>query len=635
LSRSCLTVTNRDPIAAVEVGVRLNHPRLSDLALSLVSPSGTRVLLQENRGGASGEGMGLEVVATNITPISSEGGPAASTNAFDTGETAGTITIDYDFYSLPDTMHIYYEGQLIFDSGLVSGSTLTNISYGPGTTTSLSIIMNEGDNFDTNTAWFYTVTSTRLVPLHLTFTDNTNLTLTPIKFAPPPFTNLTSVSAEGAAQSGIFYLPEESLRKFTGQSPTGLWQLEIADARPGATDPTPVLVNWELRFTFNQAVPLPVPLPPGQAGTNTLGPGQIQWYVVETPAWASFATNRLLAATAPLHLLFNPQRPPTGTNSGDVCLLQGATAGQALLQTNAPPALLPGTHYYLGLQNTNPAPVTFTVGIDFDVAGLVTLSDSMPYAAANAGTTDYYRYVVSSNAVRAQFELQQPTADLTLVLRHGLPLPSLTRYDWLSANPGTNDELIVCYDFSSPVALAPGEWFLAVLNPAGVPAAYSILATETATYGTNLDIISQVVTDESVCITWASLPGTHYFVQGSASVDGPNWVTLSPTVTAADVQTTFCLPLAFAAAYPFLRVQEGLVLTPPALTIQLLPQGRLLQWTGSATNQFQVQWADSLPPVWNTFPNIITSTTSNFFFLDDGSQSGGLGSARFYRLLVW
>ncbi|HWI60125.1 MAG TPA: hypothetical protein VNZ22_23065, partial [Bacillota bacterium] len=32
LSRSCLTVTNRDPIAAVEVGVRLNHPRLSDLA---------------------------------------------------------------------------------------------------------------------------------------------------------------------------------------------------------------------------------------------------------------------------------------------------------------------------------------------------------------------------------------------------------------------------------------------------------------------------------------------------------------------------------------------------------------------------------------------------------------------------
>ena len=49
--------TNR-PIVEARVGIRLDHPRVSDLAIHLVSPRGTRWLLKENRGNASADGLG-------------------------------------------------------------------------------------------------------------------------------------------------------------------------------------------------------------------------------------------------------------------------------------------------------------------------------------------------------------------------------------------------------------------------------------------------------------------------------------------------------------------------------------------------------------------------------------------------
>ena len=61
---------------------------------------------------------------------------------------------------------------------------------------------------------------------------------------------------------------------------------------------------------------------------------------------------------------------------------------------------------------------------------------------------------------------------------------------------------------------------------------------------------------------------------------------------------------------------------------------KLLQWTAAPTAVFAVQWTPTLsPPNWTTFTTPATSTTGDFSFLDDGSQTGGRGSTRFYRLL--
>ena len=636
-SSASLPVTNTDRILSVEVGVRIDHPRVSDLALRLVSPQGTKVLLDENRGGTSTAGLGTSEIVTSTVPISYAGGPEAVTNTVDTGQTSGIIGINYDFYALPDDMRVYYDGQLLYDSGLVSFNGSTNLAYGPGLSTSFTIVMNEGGNANSNTSWFYSVTSTRKLPVYFTFTEETNVASLPIKFAPTPFTNLNYFGTGTRPGNGIFYLPEESLDKFVGESALGAWRLEIEDTRSGATSPPPTLVTWQLAFRFRDIVPTPIALSPEQLLTNMLGPGQVQWFSVDVPTWVSFVTNSLLSSSAPVNLWFNPAVPPTGTNAGDSTLLSNVTAGTAVLATNRLPSLIPGARCYLGVQNTNGVAVRFVLELDFDIDNVITLQSGVPYSNNNpgpAGANDYYRYVVTTNAVRAQFEINGPTSDVTLLARGGPPPPTAASYDYLSANPGTNDELIVVYNDSRPVSLSPGEWFLTVVNASGIPAGYSIMATEFSDYGTNIMITSSNASSNSFCLTWNSLPGIHYFVQGKRTVTDTNWTTLSATLTATDVTTGYCLPLPIA--FEFFRVEEGLVVLPPPLFIADVNYGSsgvLLQWLAATNHQFRVEWTTSLEsPHWAPFTNVITSPNELFSFLDDGSQSGGILRTRFYRL---
>ena len=83
----------------------------------------------------------------------------------------------------------------IFDSGDVSGTGTANVSYGPGSSTDVSIIMNPGSTTtNADDLWNYTVTSTQAKYYYLAFTEDTNLTTTPIKFAVPPFIPNTNTS---------------------------------------------------------------------------------------------------------------------------------------------------------------------------------------------------------------------------------------------------------------------------------------------------------------------------------------------------------------------------------------------------------------------------------------------------------
>jgi hypothetical protein len=70
--------------------------------------------------------------------------------------------------------------------------------------------------------------------------------------------------------------------------------------------------------------------------------------------------------------------------------------------------------------------------------------------------------------------------------------------------------------------------------------------------------------------------------------------------------------------------------------------GFLLTWFAPSNYLFQVQWTTLLAPAtWHTFTNIISynpnfqasATNAQFNFFDDGSQTGGFGATRFYRLI--
>jgi len=451
----------------------------------------------------------------------------------------------------------------------------------------------------------------------------------------------------------LFVLPEESLRVLEGQNAYGLWQLEIIDTRTGASNNV-ALHDWQLRFIFQDDTSQPKLLTPGDVDTSTICELETRYYIVDVPPWATYATNRLLTATGPLNVYFNQYIRPTGTNVAppDYTLLALQTSGIVTLSTNLPPpagypVLLPGQRYYLAVQNpsTNSC-VTFSFLVDFDIRTFpdyTELTNGTPYCTVNlgpVGAIDYYRFTVSSNAVRAQFELSNLTDDLTLLLRRGLP-PSFASFDYLSANVYTNDEVITVFDFSQPVPLQPGDWYFGAANVAGGPVGYCATAYEWPVYGTNIVITNVFLDTNSFCLTWTSLPGVNYYVEGLTNLTSTNWFTVSPTIKATDYASTFCLAL--PSPFQFFRVREGTVINPyfPPPYISIIRKtfdGIELIWGGPITAQYQVQWTDSIlaPITWNTFPipPAVTSTTGIFAFLDDGTQTGGFGPVRYYRILL-
>lgn len=66
LGTSAIRVDDARPVTDLDVGLRVNHPRLSDLSFRLISPTGTEVLLHENRGGTVATQLGSESLSTNF-----------------------------------------------------------------------------------------------------------------------------------------------------------------------------------------------------------------------------------------------------------------------------------------------------------------------------------------------------------------------------------------------------------------------------------------------------------------------------------------------------------------------------------------------------------------------------------------
>jgi hypothetical protein len=448
---------------------------------------------------------------------------------------------------------------------------------------------------------------------------------------------------------GLYFLPEESLKAFEGEVAFGEWRLEILDTRTGATVPQPKLLSWQLDFLYQLILPVPGRLTSGGCNTALVPPGQIRYYTVDVPFFVRAVTNRLTAATGPLNVLYNESIPPTGTNAvpPDYMLITNSPTGIYTLTTNTAvaPVLRPGRRYFLGVQNPGTNAVVFTLCVDFDLDRLppfVTLTNGLPFCTVNPGPTsptDYYRFIVSSNAVRAQFELTSLSDDMLLILRKGLP-PTLGVFDYFSANPYTNDEVITVFDFSQPIPLVPGDWFFAAVNLTADPVTYCATATEWPIYGTNIVIINTQVTTNGFCITWTSLPGVPYHLEGKTDLNSTNWVIVSPTIRATSPTTTHCIPL--PSPYTIFRVVEGIVINPfvppPKFTsITRVPAGFQLLWNGPTNQLYEVQWTTNLvPAAWTPFPPPpVSSTTGRFGYLDDGSQTGGFSVQRYYRLRLW
>lgn len=132
-------------------------------------------------------------------------------------------------------------------------------------------------------------------------------------------------------------------------------------------------------------------------------------------------------------------------------------------------------------------PVTVSVIVS---AVPVTINSNMPpvitplisglFDPTNYGGSDFYKFTVATNAIGVLFSVTNISVPggLDLVAKYGLPLPSLSDYDYISTN--TANEYIFIGPNSTPVPLTNGDWYLAAVNvnPSGGPVSYNIGAIQ-------------------------------------------------------------------------------------------------------------------------------------------------------------
>jgi subtilisin-like proprotein convertase family protein len=290
---------------------------------------------------------------------------------------------------------------------------------------------------------------------------------------------LTEVASE------LDYLPEVPLADLYGEDAFGVWTLEIWDNRVGPATNSAQLVEWQLNFGLSPSNPPPViSLSHGIPYTNSLVANGIQYFNVQVPQWATLATNVLEFAVQAhtstarnVTVLFNQTNYPSPT---DLRLIGPGSSNTVIRATNSIPPLVIGRTYYLAVTNPNPVPVTFALGVWFDITTLPNCRLATNFAGP-AGIPRYFQFDAPTNgqpvglpAQAIAFWLSGANSNLTLVMSEHLPLPDLDHYDYISQQPCTNDEIVMVVTNTTPFPIQTNRWYVGVFNTTATNVAFSL-----------------------------------------------------------------------------------------------------------------------------------------------------------------
>jgi subtilisin-like proprotein convertase family protein len=602
-----------------------------------------------------------------------------------------------------------YEGTNFVDmNGMNAGTISTNVPTVPGQTYLLSFAYSQNpdgrDNGHPTAAVQLLANSSPLLTLSLTMAQNSweNLgwaTTSVLFTATSPSTAITfasqtpgaygvfldaiNLATVSATNGDIYYQPEQSLDTFKGLNAYGEWQLEVWDNRAGAYVPNLCqLISWQLRFNFPFAVNSSGPT---NGTTNFIAANSIQYYNIIVPTNADIATNLLLFATnssgtfTPLNIWFNQSTKPSGTNSpGDFQLIYG-TNGTFILYTTGVPPLVPGTNYWIGIQNTNAIGIDFGFRVDFHLKpASVVLTNGLPQTnSIPGGGIAYYLVNVPTNADWATNLLLFGSGPLNVWFNPTNPPVPANPPDILLFG-GATTGISVFGTNTVPTNIVPGgTYYLAVQNPGtsnvtyGIEVDFHLLLPSVAASNivyfpvvvpTNADFATNILvfasgplniwftTNSPPSITNATdvllLPDATYpsGTNGSVVLSAATTPPLVPGSTYwLGVQNTNSFDVFYIIEVDFhlLSVTNLGTITGPTITATNIggTNGFLLQWQGPTNLQYEIQWTTTLaPPVWQTVLNpvinvALTATNGHYSWFDDGSLTGGFGPMKFYRVL--
>jgi hypothetical protein len=386
------------------------------------------------------------------------------------------------------------------------------------------------------------------------------------------------------------------------------------------------LLAWTLQLTTSSTNVNLIVLTNGVPYNSPLSSG-ITYFGVDVPATANFATNMLFNASGPMTLYFNQNALPTGGLPGDVTLVSlpngGLFAGTNTLSAQgAPPPLLPGQRYFLGVRNMAGSPETFSLQVNFDVSNntnIIALTNSVSMVT-NISTNgpQFYSFLVPSNAIMATFQLLNPTnGQANLFARQGLPVPGPLSFDYESLNEGTNDQFIVVTTNSLPVPLPgintndvlpqpPKTWYLSVYNTGTNLVGYTIVAT-------------YVTTNSLIVRDLNALPDyTYRELKPGAPVGFPTNVLYSFTVTNTNaIALQFSVTNLSGITGLQLLVEEAALPTPNHFYVGSFNGGKSNQLvvivTNSALTSLSNIWYAAVPNIATNNADVKYSITAEVF----------------------
>jgi len=617
---STISVPDNATISSVDVGLRVDHPRISDLVFHLISPDGTRVLLMENRGGTSTNGAGGTYNISNIV-FSASGGPETSTNSIDTGQTSGTLKINYDFRSTNELAVYDQSWNFIWDSGRISGVGVFPVPY--VNSSKLFVVMNPSlPGGSSGYTWDFTINITQARYAYLVLTENTNRTITPIKFAPPPFISVTN--AAPPIPHGVDVLGGPLLNPGNGHAyyllDTETWTHSESDAVKlsghlatitDATNNSWVYGTFSYYGGVSRSLWIGLYDPTQDTGCSATvcdygdpcHSNNFVWVSGESVTPASYKNWSA--------------RQPDNCSHEYYAMIPG-------WGTNSPSAL--GYWNDTG-PDWNTYQLTYGV-VEVTNFNLSTISPDLYYlpeqsldafAGKNAGGTWTLEIQDARTGAYLNLNPQLMGWQLRFTFVNSTPLPTVLNtnsaftnfiapggmaYYWIKVPDSANWATNILFSATEPLNL----WFNSTNLPIGVTPPDSLLLGD-STGG--IDPLGAVGTTPSLP---PAPPDRRFYYLG---VQNTNSVTASYGLEVdfddASVPWTSAFSVSSAAA-------------------AAASSGVQLQWTAPPGDSFQVEWATNISPpiVWTTNADIITSADGIFTFTDPGSTNS---PARFYRLI--
>jgi hypothetical protein len=327
--------------------------------------------------------------------------------------------------------------------------------------------------------------------------------------------------------------------------------------------------------------------------------------------------------------VYSTDAPPTTNHLGDVVLLPHTTGGSRVISTNSSPLLVPGSRYYLGVQNLSGSPVTYAVQVTFHlVYSTIPRFDFASIVATNNAAGSNGFLLTWFAATNYQFQLQwtpsQATSSPFQYFDDGTQTGGFdaTRYYRLRLlNSPTN---------TAPFFTGTPGWFYAVTN---APFIYTNTAQDwdvpaqqlTYVVTNSLGVTNLTINPTNGVITWTT---------NGLQVGLTNVITTIVTdngVPPMSATNTLTVVVSTNAPGPFTHlIGSGAV--PQFTRITLGGQGVQFQWTAPQRDQFQIRWTTNLASAsWQWFPNVITSTNTSFSFVDTNTP---LWLMKFYQLML-